>query len=168
MNELSWAFEREDISEQEKQDYRKEFIQKYGCEHKYDEVMYYIDQVIMSMKANNANVIITEEDYGTNSCELKTYITIKNGKNYLHIEGGCIKGVIEYEVELNTFVSMRTYLTFYINPRLFNGEFPYKEIYIANDTMQYDKDRGLLISFDGNKYHEVPIKRSCKNSFYRR
>jgi len=164
MDKYSWMYER-DVSEQEKQTFREEFVQKYGCELEHDETMYYFDQQIANMKCSDVkDVIITDEQYGDGIlCD--TYIIIKDNKNYLHMDLGCFRAVIEYEITVDSFVSMTTYLTFYINPRLFQGEFPYEECFIVNDTMQYDEDRGLLVSYDGNEYFEVPIRRSCKSSF---
>lgn len=159
MDKYSWMYER-DVSEHEKQVFREEFIQKYGCELQFDEDMFYLDQAISTIKSSDVkDVIITDEKYSYDN-----YITIKDGKNELHIECGCLKAVIEYEITVDSFIGIRTTITFYINPRLFEGEFPYEQCFIANDTMQYDEDRGLLISLDGSRYQEVPIRRSCKSS----
>lgn len=161
MDKYSWMYER-DVSEQEKQTFREEFIQKYGCELPTDEEMYFIDSQVSALHLSDVkDVIITDQKYSFDN-----YIIIKDGKNELHIECECLKAVIEYEITVDSFVGMRTTITFYVSPRYFQGEFPYEQCFIANDTMQYDDERGLLISLDGSHYQEVPIRRSCKRSFF--
>lgn len=162
-----------DITEEEKQQFREEFIQMYGCYLSSDEVMNYLHQQISTLKISDTkDVIITDEKYSWD-----VYTIIKNEASpqfleqklnprprQLHIERECLKAVIEYEITVDSFIAFNTTITFYVSPKHFQGEFQYECCFIANDTMQYDEDRGLIISLDGNEYFEVPIRRSCKKS----